>query len=185
MTRMDQKMLIDLPETPIPFTYLKTAGGSKNIHSSTTGAAEPNPDIFYYTPSSGYIAKITNFTIGVGDNTVWANVANIGDHTAPLTTAIKVQIRRGNGNIETIAAFTSNLDLIYRQFHECNTDFLYQAWTNDRALFAYLRFYRDSPPILNGTLGDKITVSVFESLAGYAIKQIHAGIMGVSYVIAS
>jgi len=185
MIQIDQRLVIRPAETPIPVTYLKSAGASKNIHSSTTGAAEPNPDVYYYTPSAGYIAKITNLTLGIGDNTQWANVAFIGDYTTALVAAIKVQIRRGSGKVETIASFTMNLDLIARQFNESNTDFLYQSWTNDRAVFAYLRFYENSPPILNGTQGDKITVSVFETLAGYAIKRMHATVMGVSYAIAS
>lgn len=184
MIEIDQQMLVNLPKTPIPVTYLKSAGASKNIHSSTTGAAEPNPDVYYYAPSTGYIAKITNLTLGLGDNTAWANQGFIGDYTTALVAAIKVQIRRGSGKVETIAAFSSNLDLIFRQFNECNTDFLYQGWTNDRALFSYLRFYEHSTPFLNGTHGDKICVSVFETLAGYALKRMHATIMGVSYAIA-
>lgn len=182
MIKIDPIINIDLSQEPLPVTYLKTSGSSKNIEASTTGTAG-SPDLFYYAPDTGFMTKITNLTLGLGDNTVWANVANIGDYTTALVAAIKVQIRRGNGSVETIASFTSNLDLIFRQFNESNTDFLYQAWTNDRAVFAYLRFADNSTPILNGTQGDKITVSVFESLAGYALKKMHAAISGVTYAI--
>ena len=183
MTNLDQKLCVKPNETPLPITYLKTSGASKNIEASTTGATEPNPDLYYYAPSSGYMAKISNLTLGVGDNTAWVNVKYFGDYSAALTLAIKIQIRRGNGSVETIATFSSTLDII-RQFMEFNLDFLYPGLTNDRIILAYLRFSKTSPPILNGTRGDKITVSIFETLAPYAIKKIHCTIAGVTYAIA-